>query len=1068
MSTAVLAVAVLIAPAAVPSAPVPQAAADTVVAAYRVEPGQDIAARLTELGIDVGESSGVGGYEIVATDAQVQLLTQHDIAVTRLTGDPHARTSAQRRAAEPGTYDVYRPYLDQTYVGSENGHRRATIYEEYQKIAAQHPDIVRAEVIGRSLLGKPIIALRVTKGARDPNNRDGARPSVFLSAGQHAREWLGVEEVRRLTHLFVDNYGNRGAAKDTRGRALPGLAAADLTRIVDTRELWIVPVANPDGYDKSFTPGNRLWRKNMRDTNGDGVVGTSDGVDLNRNFPAHWGYDIEGASPIPTYETYRGTAPESEPETRAFDRLLGRVGFEFVVNYHITDANRLLYGVGYQIDTASPDDPIYRALAGDPHTPAIGSSSPGAPTAYEPGLLSYPFRNGGIADDTITTKYGAISFTVEMDGGDPARGGGPSRFEFQDSDDDVAQVFEKNLPFALDVVRSAADPANPVSHLGTTTPAFVPHTFPVSYGNPQPVAVDVKRALGNVTLHWSINGGQEHTAPTSEFGGGKRYGDGYDRYYHQLRGTVTDTKPGDEVKVWFTARGRHAEAFSYSVRSSTGNPVLVLAAEDYSGAPGGTLESPPYPDRTAPNYLQYYRSALDANNIGHDVYDVDAEARTAPDPLGVLSHYKAVVWYTANDSFIRGAGVPGQTGTAKLASDEILAVRDYLNEGGKVLHTGQNAANAQLLSAPFNPRGEPPYCDTTGSGPGTEQNCSVLTDDFLQYWLGAHTNVQAAVDKDTAAALEVTADSAAGPLPVRLNGGDSADNQVHTNAFVTTSSILPVAEYPQFASTVSVGFDGPSPFEPATGSGYAVATSDFAGYERLRQTVDLTGTSSAALSFAMSFDTEPASDYVMVEAHHVGQDDWTTLPDVNGHTSTDVGLSCDINWDSLHPFLAHYQTNADPAADDCTATGTTGEWHAAAGNSRGYQNWSVDLSAYAGTEVEVAISYVQDFAVSGLGVFVDDASITKDGVATDLTSFEDGLGGWLAGPPPAGSEVGTQDAWTARTSVGYAYGPGVRTEHSVYWGFGLEGVQGADTRAALLGDTLSGLGVPPGCQPAAC
>ena len=44
-------------------------------------------------------------------------------------------------------------------------------------------------------------------------------------------------------------------------------------------------VNNPDGYEYTFTPGNRLWRKNMADNDGDGVYGEiDDGVDPNRNF----------------------------------------------------------------------------------------------------------------------------------------------------------------------------------------------------------------------------------------------------------------------------------------------------------------------------------------------------------------------------------------------------------------------------------------------------------------------------------------------------------------------------------------------------------------------------------------------------------------------------------------------------------------------------------------------------------------------------------------------------------------------------------------------------------------
>ena len=54
--------------------------------------------------------------------------------------------------------------------------------------------------------------------------------------------------------------------------------------------------ANPDGYQYTFDT-ERLWRKNLRDNNGDGQITVGDGVDPNRNFDEHWGYDNEGSSP---------------------------------------------------------------------------------------------------------------------------------------------------------------------------------------------------------------------------------------------------------------------------------------------------------------------------------------------------------------------------------------------------------------------------------------------------------------------------------------------------------------------------------------------------------------------------------------------------------------------------------------------------------------------------------------------------------------------------------------------------------------------------------------------------
>jgi hypothetical protein len=991
--------------------------------------------------------------------------TRHAIAIGLAALIPVLSAAAQASATperddadDVRTYRIWRPYHDHTYVGTENGRPRETLEEEFRRLAREHRDIVEPVVIGHSLRGTPILALRITKDARDPANRHGSRPAVGFTAAQHAREWLGVEQVRRLTHLLLDNYGRTGPATDINGGELGGVTAGELTRLVDTREIWIAPVLNPDGYDQTFTPGNRIWRKNLRDTNGDGLIRAGDGVDLNRNFRGHWGLDEEGSTAEPTGETYRGARPNSEPETRAMTRLMKRVGFEFLVSYHVTPlGERLLYGAGYQSHTDSEDDPISRALAGTNDSPAIGASPPGAPHPYAPGLLSHPFRNNGILDDTAHSVYRTLAFTVELDEANPDRGGGDSIFEFQDSEPDVQQVFVKNLPFALDVVRSAPDPANPVSHLGNTAPPFELHPFHVSYGDPQPARVNVKRALGPVRLHWRVNDGRTHTARTREYRGGERYGGSYNVYYHEVRGTVGGTRPGDRVTVWFTAGGQTSESFSYEMRSDTGNDVLVMAAEDYSGQPGASLESPAYADRTQPNYLRFYRDALEANGIGYDVYDVDAESRTAPDPLGVLGHYRAVVWYTANDSFIRAAGVPGGTGTGKLASDEIIAVRDYLNDGGKLLYTGQNAALAQNLGAQYNDQGEPPYCHAGPTSPGTVTTCSVLTDDFLQYWLGAYTHIDAATGKGEASTLPMRT---SGGRPVRLNGEGSADNQEHTYSAVTTSSVLPVEDYPWFRSKVAVGVDGPSAFDPVTGSQYAVAQSDDGNYQRLRRTLDLTDAAAAELSFKVSYDTEPGYDFVMVEAHHPGQDDWTTLPDANGHTSTDLGSSCDVsNWNTLHPFLDHYQTNADPEATDCTGTGTTGTWNAATGNSRGYQDWRIDLSQYAGSEVEVSITYVQDQYVFGLGAFLDDVTVTEDGVVTEQNSFEDGLGGFVAGPWPDGTHPRAGRAWTARPTVGYQAGPAIQTRRSVYWGFGLEGVAGADDRVRLLRDAMRHLGV---------
>jgi hypothetical protein len=166
---------------------------------------------------------------------------------------------------------------------------------------------------------------------------------------------------------------------------------------------------------------------------------------------------------------------------------------------------------------------------------------------------------------------------------------------------------------------------------------------------------------------------------------------------------------GEPVEVWFEGGGHTSESFTFEAVTTIPNEVLILAAEDYSGP----ANFPTYASSGAPNYLEYYTDALDDRDTSYDIYDVDAMGRVAPDQLGVLSHYDAVIWYTGNDYLTREPGqVPG-TGASTLANSEILEVRSYLNEGGKLLYTGRHAGWQYAFAYPYNPVSTPPYCDET-------------------------------------------------------------------------------------------------------------------------------------------------------------------------------------------------------------------------------------------------------------------------------------------------------------------------------------------------------------------
>jgi hypothetical protein len=1032
--------------AAVAAALVVAAGADSAAAQERLDGYTAVVdaeglATVAEAGFDIthGTRRVSGGTEIdlIMTAGQRAKLAAAGVntKLTRVRGGQTLRQFATRMAANG--FNVWRSY-------DEPGGFRDQMYAA----ARNNPKIAKLEVIGRTVQGREILALKLTDNAR--NVKDGKRPAVLYSSLQHAREWIASEVNRRLMFHYIDKW--RSGDKSIR-------------RLLEDTELWFVLVANPDGYEYTFTD-ERLWRKNLRDNNGDGEITIGDGVDPNRNFPSHWKYDNEGSSSIFSSETYRGPRAGSEPETKAMTGLLKRIGFEFQVNYH-SAGEWLLYAEGWQVGTATADDPIYYALSGNLDEPAIAG--------FHPGLSSdVLYVTNGETTDYAHTETGALAWTPELSEGCQGCG-----FVFPDDDELVEAEFQRNLPFAVSVAKSAEDPDDPETVTGIETKPFyvksdddykdgipgVNFAFKYSYGDPQTVQVLAKRSLGRVELKYRINNGRTHSAETKEWRGGEKYKPAA-VHYHELRGTVRGADPGDTVKVWFEGdEGRKdykSDSFTYTQVSDTGRKVLVVAAEDYSGAS---------PVQTAgPHYLQYYLDAIRANGFKADVYDVDARGRTAPDHLGVLSHYDAVVWYTGDDIVTRRTGWTGGNAD-RLAQDMMLEFRAYMNEHGNVLYTGPFAAQQYVAAGAagsqfYDPKGEGPCLIGGAPNPafdprrclglfGSPNSDGVM--DVLEYWLGAYALAVGDGFDENGNLFEIAGiDDPFSGLRWGF-GPDGADNQAMSASFVSTSGILPRAEYPQFNSWPSARWDKPGgPFAPHTGTQYVYSQIADVSYKRLTREIAVPA-GGGDLTFWTSYDTEHDWDFFFVEARTAGGDDWTTLPDENGHTSQSTGpatppdggdlASCPAGWADLHPQLMHYQTETADGLD-CTPTGTTGEWNAASGNSGGWQEWRINLDEWAGETVEISLAYATDWAVQNLGVFLDDVTL-PDGTST---SFEADLGGWTAGQPDTSGT--NANNWIRTDASGFPVGATISTPDSLLFGFGLEGISTQSSRNAVMGRSL--------------
>ena len=468
-------------------------------------------------------------------------------------------------AAPADSYEVFRPY------GAAGG-----LKDEFEQLAAENPDITKLVTIGQTVRGEDIVALKVSRHAS--RIRDGRRPATLYVGGQHGREWISPETVRRLAHHVVDGYRTDRA----------------LTDLIDTTELWFVPSPTPTATTISSHPATGCGARTCATTTATAGSPPSTAWTPTATTRPSGATTTRARRPMPAARPTGEPAPPPSPRPGPSTDLMARVGFEFLVNYH-SAAEGVLYGTGWQVATPTPDDALYEALVGDPASSAV----PG----YLPGLTADLYSGNGILDEHAHIAYGTLGVLVEMSqcqtaaSADPADEWDPadctSAFHFPDDEALVEAEFRKNLPFALSIAQSAADPADPVTVTGRQAPEFVVDSFDVSYGDPQTVAVTARRDQHTQRLEYRVNGGRTRRAHIREWKGGERYGDERDRYYAEFRGEVKGTRPGDSVEVWFTARRgwRHVESehFTYTVASDSGADALILASEDYTGV------NPTYP-----------------------------------------------------------------------------------------------------------------------------------------------------------------------------------------------------------------------------------------------------------------------------------------------------------------------------------------------------------------------------------------------------------------------------------------------------------------------------------------
>lgn len=322
---------------------------------------------------------------------------------------------------------------------------------------------------------RPLYWLKIS----DNPNIDETEPEVLYTAIHHAREPVSLSQLIFFMYYVLENYNTNPQIK----------------ALVDSTEMYFVPMINPDGYNYNYTiapGGGGMWRKNRRN-NGD----SSYGVDLNRNYSYEWGG--LGASTNTTNDTYRGLFAFSEPETRAIKYFVEHHSFLFTLNYH-TFSNLLLYPFGYDVNQPSPDDAYFKAF-----TPIMVSEN-----HFSNIISSELYPASGDSDDWMygdSTKPKVFAMTPEV---------GTDMEGFWPSSSDIIRLCQENVLANITLIKlthqfaDVHDSSNVVlNHLQSYLPYSIrclgldtPSTFSVGFAplTSNVVSVGPTRVFSNMDL----------------------------------------------------------------------------------------------------------------------------------------------------------------------------------------------------------------------------------------------------------------------------------------------------------------------------------------------------------------------------------------------------------------------------------------------------------------------------------------------------------------------------------------------------------------------------------------
>jgi len=256
-------------------------------------------------------------------------------------------------------------------------------------LVTNFPNICKKVVIGTSVSGYDLVALKFS----DNVNTDESEPEILLTACIHGDEMNPEQVMMKLARRLCVDYSSDAATAN----------------LINTREIWIIAVMNPDGLR-----GINFWNRP-----------NANGVDLNRNYGYMWNKE--------DFDPYE----YSEPETKAVRNFILSRNFNVMIDYH-SGLQGIIYPWYYKTDHA-PDHPEILHLANNYDTQ---SGYPVGEFAVSSGADLY-VTNGSL----VEFAYGSLgiqAFSVEL-------------MEFNNPQFNSCQLFTMNKPAIFGMCQKAGE-----------------------------------------------------------------------------------------------------------------------------------------------------------------------------------------------------------------------------------------------------------------------------------------------------------------------------------------------------------------------------------------------------------------------------------------------------------------------------------------------------------------------------------------------------------------------------------------------------------------------------------